>query len=108
MTFYVSTTMAQHQSMRFHGEAGYIQVDAPFNAEIYGDVQVSLWNQNHTEVQTVRYGPVNQYQLQAEAFANAVTNGDSSALFSLDSSIANQKALDAILASDKRGTWAEV
>ncbi len=109
MTFYVSTVIAQHQSMRLHGEDGYIQVDSPFNAELYGDVKVSLWNQNHTEVQTVRYGAnVNQYQLQAEAFADAVASGDASALFSLDDSIANQKALDAILASNETGTWAEV
>jgi len=86
-----------------------VEIDAPFNAELYGDVKVSLWNQNHTEVQTVRYGAnVNQYQLQAEAFADAVASGDASELFSLDDSIANQKALDAILASNETGTWAEV
>ena len=108
MSFMLSTSMAAHQSMRLHGEEGYIQVEAPFNAELYGDVKVSLWNAAHTEVQTVRFGGVNQYQLQAEAFADAVASGDSSALFSLDSSIANQRAIDAIYASNKSGTWAGV
>lgn len=109
MTFFVSTTIAQHQSMRLLGEDGYIEVDAPFNAELYGDVSVHLWNQNHTKVQSVRFGAgVNQYQLQAEAFANAVASGDASQLFSLDSSMANQRALDAMFVSHERGNWAEV
>ena len=108
MTFYLSTSMATHQSMRFHGDAGYIQVDAPYNAELYSDVRVSLWDRNHQEVTTQRFGGVNQYQLQAEAFADAIANGDSSSLFSLDSSLANQRALDAIFAAHKHGGWAAV
>lgn len=108
MTFYVSTTMAAHQSMRLHGEEGYIQVDAPFNAELYGDVAVHLWNRGHNAVQSVRFGAINQYLLQAEAFAKAVASGDSSALFSLGSSLANQRALDAIFASDEAGAWVDV
>lgn len=108
MSFMLSTTMAAHQFMRFHGEDGYIQIDAPFNAELYGDVQVSLWNTGHSEVKTVRFGGVNQYQLQAEAFNDTIASGDASALFSLDSSIANQRVLDAVYASNRCGTWAEV
>lgn len=108
MSFMLSTTMAAHQFMRFHGESGYIQIDAPFNAELYGDVQVSLWDAGHSEVKTVRFGGVNQYQLQAEAFNDAIASGDASGLFSLDSSIANQRVLDAVYASNKCGTWAEV
>lgn len=108
MTFYISTTMAAHQSMRLHGEEGYIQVDAPFNAELYGDVAVHLWNRNHSAVQSVRFGGVNQYELQAEAFAQAVASGDASGLFNLDNSIANQRALDAIFASDEAGGWVDV
>ena len=108
MSFYVSTTMALHQSMRFHGEAGYIQVDAPFNPGIYGDPVISLWNQNHTHLETKRYSAVNQYQLQAEAFASAVSSGDASGLFSLADSIANQKALDAIFSSNDAGQWVDV
>lgn len=108
MSFMLSTTMAAHQFMRFHGEGGYIQIDAPFNAELYGAVEVSLWNAGHSEVRTVRFGAVNQYQLQAEAFNDAIASGDASALFSLDSSIANQRVLDAVYASNTSGTWAEV
>ncbi len=108
MSFLLSTSMASHQFMRFHGEEGYILVEAPFNAELYGDVRISLWNANHKEEKTMRYGGINQYQLQAEAFARAVATGDASAVFSLQNSIANQKALDAIYASDKSGTWATV
>jgi len=108
MSFMLSTTMAAHQFMRVHGEEGYIQINAPFNAELYGDVAITLWNANHSEEKTLRYGGVNQYQLQAEAFADAIASGDHTALFSLDNSIANQKVLDAIYAAGKTGTWAEV
>ncbi|MGB1309749.1 MAG: Gfo/Idh/MocA family protein [Leucothrix sp.] len=108
LSFYVSMTMALHQSMKFHGEEGYIQIDAPFNPGLYGDAVISLWNQNHTIVETKRFAGVNQYQCQAEAFADAVISGDASGLFSLESSVANQRALDAIFKSNENGAWVAV
>lgn len=108
MTFMLSTTMAAHQFLRLHGEQGYIQVDAPFNPEVYGEGKLSLWDVSHNEVQRKLYTGVNQYQLQAEAFGDAVQSGDVSSLFSLQSSMANQKAIDAIYAANEKGGWVEL
>lgn len=103
LDFYVSTTMALKQSMRFHGEKGYIELSAPFNAGLYDMAKVTLFNQSHTLQEEVCYPGINQYQLQFEALAEAVTSGDTSGLFSLESSVRNQRLIDAVYESSKQG-----
>ena len=95
LNFYVSTTMAANQSMRFHGEEGYIELSAPFNAGIYDLGKVTVYNQGHNVLEERSYPNVNQYRLQFEALAHAVESGDASGLFSLEDSVLNQKLIDA-------------
>jgi len=99
LDFYVSTCMGLRQTMCFHGERGSIEVSAPFNAGVYDMARVTLYDQNRTEQTTQLYANVNQYQLQLEAFAKAVADGDASSLFSLRDSISNQCVIDAIYRS---------
>ena len=103
LDFYVSTTMALHQSMRFHGEEGYIELTAPFNAGGYDTARVRTCNQNRSVVDEKVFVGVDQYQLQFEALARAVAEGDGSSLFSLEDSVRNQRLLDAAYASAKQG-----
>lgn len=107
MTFYVSTQMAARQVMVFHGETGFIEVATPFNARIYGDDTVTLSNQGHTETTTFRFPDTRQYRLQAESFVRAA-RGEKAEIFSLESSVKNQKVIDAIFRAGESGDWAEV
>lgn len=108
LQFYVSTTMALKQAMRFHGEDGYIELSAPFNAGLYGTSRVAIYNQNHSVCEEQSFAGVNQYALQFEALAEAVSSGDASGLFSLEDSVRNQKLIDAAYRSSALNQKVEV
>ncbi|MEM7317420.1 MAG: gfo/Idh/MocA family oxidoreductase, partial [Pseudomonadota bacterium] len=98
LSFHVSSQMAQHQSMRFFGETGWIDVLAPFNVIEYGDAQVVLNDQTHDTQQVFRFGKANQYEAQADAFVRAC-RGERDAVFPLELSRQVQEVIDAIYAA---------
>ncbi|MEP3276759.1 MAG: Gfo/Idh/MocA family oxidoreductase [Stappiaceae bacterium] len=111
MAMYVSTQMALRQDISFHGDKGWIEVAAPFNAGLYDADVVTLHNVDHSEAQNFRFAGVNQYTLEAEAFARAVASGapnSSKEMFSLESSQNNQKLIDAIYRAGESGLWESV
>jgi len=111
MTFYLSTQMAARQSMVFHGDKGFIELAAPFNANLYEGDEVRLHDRDHGSMRTFRYTGIDQYALQVEAFSRAVLGGkaaDVERLFSLEDSIRNQRVLDAIYKAGKSGRWVRV
>lgn len=107
LSFYLSTQMAGRQLMVFHGDEGFIEVRSPFNAGLYEHHKVELHNQKHTEAQVFRFPGVQQYRLQAEAFARAAQGGPD-AVFSLEDSIRNQKLIDAIFRAGEKDGWETV
>jgi predicted dehydrogenase len=107
MSFYCSTQMALRQFMVFHGEKGFIEVHAPFNAGDYGHAAITLHNQKHDEAQTFRFPGVRQYKLEVEAFARAA-QGESEPVFTLENSVLNQKVIDAIYRAGESGAWEDV
>ena len=107
MSFYVSTQMALRQHMVFHGEEGFIEVLAPFNTGLYAHGEIILHDQNHATEERFKFGGINQYALQVDAFARKV-KGENSDVFSLEDSIKNQKVIDAIYASGESGNWSDV
>ncbi|PWJ74428.1 hypothetical protein C7441_1231 [Pseudaminobacter salicylatoxidans] len=107
LSFYCSTQMAQRQSMVFHGEAGFIEVHAPFNAGDYDHHRIELHNQKHTEATVLRFPGTRQYRLQVEAFARAAQGGGEP-VFTLENSVLNQKVIDAIYRAGAQDGWEEV
>jgi len=107
LSFYLSTQMAARQLMVFHGEDGFIEVHAPFNAGLYDHHRVELHNQTHTEATVFRFPNTHQYKLQVEAFARAAQGG-SDQVFTLESSLANQKVIDAIFRAGGKEGWEKV
>jgi predicted dehydrogenase len=107
MTFYCSTQLALRQSMAFHGDKGVIEVSAPFNSLNYDAVSVSLYNASHSEMKKWNFQTAYQYQLQIEAIGDRIA-GEDVALFSLESSRANQAAIDALYAADLSDGWVDV
>ena len=104
LSFYLSTQLANRQTMVFHGNKGYIELSSPFNSNLYEGDEVRLHNQKHTEARTFRFTGVNQYSLQIEAFCRAVM-GKRTTVFSLENSLLNQKMIDAIYRSGKSKRW---
>ncbi|PZU85934.1 MAG: oxidoreductase [Shinella sp.] len=108
LSFYVSTQMANRQTMVFHGTGGFIEVRSPFNADRWGAEEVELTNRAHTESQIFRFQDSRQYRCEAEAFAHAVETGDYSDVVSLENSRANQLFIDAIYRAGEKDGWEAV
>ncbi len=106
LTFYLSTQLANRQHMVFHGDKGFIELNAPFNSNLYEGDEVRLHNAGHSETRVFRFTGVRQYRLEAEAFARSVAG--SGEAMPLESSVRNQKVLDAIYASGDSGGWVDV
>ena len=107
LTFYCATQMAARQIMVFHGDKGFIEVHAPFNAGLYDHHRIELHNRNHTEATVFRFPDTRQYRLEAETFARAA-QGEDVPVFTLEDSVRNQKVIDAIYrAADVEG-WVPV
>jgi predicted dehydrogenase len=107
LTFYCSTQMALRQFMVFHGEKGFIEVHAPFNAGDYDHHRIELHNQNHTEATVFRFPATRQYRLEVETFARAAQGSDD-AVFQLEDSVKNQKVIDAIFRAGNKDGWEPV
>jgi predicted dehydrogenase len=107
LSFYCSTQMALRQMMVFHGEEGFIEVHAPFNAGDYDHHRVELHNQKRTEATVFRFPGTRQYRLEVEAFARAAQGG-ADPVFTLENSVLNQKVIDAIFRAGEHDGWEKV
>ncbi|WP_426230869.1 Gfo/Idh/MocA family protein [Pararhizobium sp. DWP3-4] len=107
LSFYISTQLAARQIMVFHGEKGFIEVKSPFNADRYGAEELELTNQNHSQSQLFRFQDARQYKLEAEAFSRAA-KGEAEEVVTLESSVNNQKLIDAIYRAGEKDGWEPV
>jgi predicted dehydrogenase len=98
LSFHCATQMALHQSMRFFGDTGWIDVSAPFNADSYGFAKVALHDQRNQTRQVFRFADSHQYLLQVDAFARACA-GERDAVMPLEMSLQVQGVIDAIYAA---------
>lgn len=107
LSFYCSTQMALRQSMVFHGDKGFVEIHAPFNAGDYDHHRIELHNADHTEASVFRFPATRQYRLQVEAFARAA-RGEDVEVFRLEDSVNNQKLIDAIYRAGGHDGWEPV
>lgn len=107
LSFYVSTQLAHRQIMVFHGDKGFIEVKSPFNADRYGAEEIELTNQNHSQSQHFRFQDARQYKCEVEAFSRAVLGG-AEEIVTLESSVNNQKLIDAIYRASEKDGWEPV
>jgi predicted dehydrogenase len=107
LSFYCSTRMALRQSMTFHGEAGAIEVTAPFNADVFGGPAVILHDRGHARAETFRFPDARQYRRMAERFAGAALGGGDP-IFTLEDSALNQRFIDAVFRAAGRDGWEAV
>ena len=111
LSFYCATQLALRQHMVFHGNAGFIEVTAPFNAGDYGHATVILHDQTHSGAQTFRFPGVRQYKLMAETFVRAARGESLEAdrpVFSLENSVFNQRLIDTIYRAGDKDGWVAV
>jgi predicted dehydrogenase len=101
-TFTVSTRAEPYQRVHVVGSAGRIEIEVPFNApnDRPTRIAISTGRQPPTAPATVieEFATVDQYALQADAFATAVSRGSTAALPPSDA-LANMAAIDAVRAA---------
>lgn len=107
LCFYCSTQMALRQEMVFHGEEGFIQVQAPFNAGDFDHHRIELHDQRRVEARVFRFPGTRQYRLEVEAFAQAA-RGEEAQIFTLEDSVRNQQVIDAVYLAGDGGGWAKI
>jgi predicted dehydrogenase len=101
-TFTVSTRSAPYQRVHVVGSAGRIEVEIPFNAPNDRPTRIFVTSGGQpstahaTEIE--EFGTVDQYTLQADAFAMAIREGRTGALPTADS-LANMAVIDAVRAA---------
>ena len=107
LSFYIATQMAARQLMVFHGDDGFIEVKSPFNADRWGAEEVELTTRTHAQSTIFRFPDSRQYRREVEAFATAARGGDAE-VFTLESSRANQKLIDAVYRAATHDGWEPV
>ncbi len=103
--FSVSTQAFASQHVDVLGTSGSLSVILPFN--MYGDVPAELRVATGIGSRTISCGPAEQYRLMFEAFSRSAAEGLPEPCPPEDA-VANMKVLDALLLSEKTGTWANV
>ncbi|MCC5959366.1 MAG: Gfo/Idh/MocA family oxidoreductase [Rhodobacteraceae bacterium] len=94
MSFYCGMMQARRQQMVFHGQDGWIALNAPFNGPNYGDCRVD-WCDADGRITTQHFNNINQYALMIEAFGRSAQTGSAFAC-PLEMSRGNQVMIDAI------------
>ncbi|MFC5282073.1 Gfo/Idh/MocA family protein [Pedobacter alpinus] len=96
-TFSCTTQAYRYQRCHVLGDKGHIEIEVPCNAPTSGECKIILNNDAGKKEMIFN---ANQYQLQCEAFADAILN-DEKVPFTLNDAENNMKVIDALLKSAK-------
>jgi predicted dehydrogenase len=105
--FTCSTRMVAYQRVHVFGERGRIEIEIPFNAppdrpcRVFVDDGSDLFGAG---IETIEYPVADQYTIQGDLFSRAALAGTEPPI-SLEDSVKNMAAIDAIFASARSGTW---
>ncbi len=95
-TFTCSTQMTPYQRVQIFGSTGRVEIEIPFNAP--PDRPCNVWITTGNETRHEQTAAVDQYTLQAEAFARAILE-DTPVPTPLTDAVANMRVLDALVES---------
>ena len=110
LSFVCSTQAAPHQRVQVLGTRAKLEVIIPFNAPADERTAITIDQGGPLDGSLARreiLPACDQYTEQAEAFALAVL-GERPLPWGVDDAVASMKVLDAIVASEKTGGWANV
>jgi predicted dehydrogenase len=103
-----STRVVPYQRVQIFGTGGRVEIEIPFNAP--NDRPCRLWVDDGRDLygggrEEIALPTCDQYGIQADLFSRAIQeNGE--VAYSLESSLANMRVLDAIARSAHTGRWA--
>lgn len=103
-TVHCSTKIAAFQQVQVLGDGGRIEVSSPFITPADQPARITI---DDGTIRTEKIGPCDHYQLQAEAFADAIRSGRP-LTFTLEDALANMAVIDALFRAAARGRWENV
>lgn len=101
-SFTCSTQAAPYQRAQVIGTDGRLEVEIPVNAP--ADQPAKVWMHHRDGSHCTEFPAVDQYTLQADAFAQAITEGSEPAV-SLTESVNNMRVIDALFESAASEQW---
>ncbi len=101
-TFACSTQLTPFQHARISGTKGILSMDIPFTPAADKPARMALLRGDTSE--EILSGPVDQYTLQGDAFAEAAL-ARSEAPTPLEDAVGNMRVIDAVVRSSKSGQW---
>ncbi len=104
-TFTCSTQLNPYQRVHIHGTTGRIEIEIPFNAPI--DRPCKIWHQTGADSKELELEICSQYTIQGDLFSQAILN-QSPVPTPLADAIANMKVIEAVLESNRSGSWISV
>jgi predicted dehydrogenase len=107
LAFSVGTQVAPYQRIQLVGTKGRIEIEIPFNAPADTACRIFVDDASGLDgrgVRTVTLPVADQYQLQAEAFSQAVRNEQPDARW-LDDAAMTMRTIDALFASEASGRF---
>ena len=100
-TFTCSTQLIPFQQVRIFGTDGQIVIEIPVNTPPSEPAKISWISKSKTE--EIVFAPVDQYSLQADAFADAILN-DRAVPTPLSDALGNMQVIDAIRESAQKNS----
>lgn len=100
--FTVGTQSSNQQEVTVYGTKGKITITIPFND--FPDVKGKIMVETGVGSRTLEFEPMDQYQLEFEAFTDAIRN-DTKVTITPEESLNNMVVMDAVRQSMKTGQW---
>ena len=107
LTFTCSTQLVPYQRVQICGTKGRIEVEIPFNAPTQTNCRLLIDDGSDlkgTGIRSEQLPVCDQYTLQAEAFARAVTRQQPWP-YPIENAVANMRVIDALFRSAQSGKW---
>jgi predicted dehydrogenase len=107
LTFICSTQMVPYQRVQICGTQGRIEIEIPFNAPRQSTCRLFIDDGSDLQgsgIRSEQFPACDQYTLQAEAFAGAVTE-DPPWPYPIEDAVGNMRVIDALFRSVDSGKW---
>ncbi len=101
-TFTCATQLTPYQRVLVFGTEGSVEIEIPFNAPT--EKPCRIWHRRGSDLREISFDSCDQYTIQGDLFSEAVLKG-APVPTPLDDAVANMKAIDAVFASGRSGTW---
>ena len=104
-TFTCSTQLQPYQRVHILGTEGRIEIEIPVNAP--PDRPCRIWHQRGAHTDELSFSICDQYAIEGDALSRAILD-DTPVPTPLEDAVANMRAIDAVVASARSGTWADL